>query len=220
MTAASSPGNWHTRLSQLWRNRVQNCGFLLIGFGARGTKRDPVHGPPRPREPAGGGSEGCNRPNSAVIVSACRRQRCPPRCHPTDSRPAWPCGTPLQLRRANGWAIPYFGKNKIVLRAGLRHSALPPRSPLWRSCSWATLVFRCRRPSPTPCRFGRLTTRPGGRLRSRLAAPLRGEHHGRLRTARPTSNARPAAIRPIDPGSGVDVSPGEYERVPSIAKLV
>src|ERR1035441_6956085 len=104
--AASNPRNWHTCFSQLWRNRVQNCGFLLIGFGARGTKRDPVHGPPRPREPAGGGSEGCNRPNSAVIVSACRRQRCPPRCHPTDSRPAWPCGTPLQLRRANGWAIP------------------------------------------------------------------------------------------------------------------
>ena len=49
---------------------------------------------------------------------------------------------------------------------------------------------------------------------------LRGEHHGRLRTASPASNARPAAIRPIDPGSGVDVSPGEYERVPSIAKLV
>src|ERR1017187_3054522 len=73
------------------------------------------------------------------------------------------------------------------------------------------------------CAWRRRASRAGPaarRLRPGLAAPLRGEHHGRLRDASPATNARPAAIRPIDLGSGVEVSPGEYERVPSIAKLV
>src|ERR1017187_7940699 len=73
------------------------------------------------------------------------------------------------------------------------------------------------------CAWRRRASRAGPaarRLRPGLAAPLRGEHHGRLRDASPATNARPAAIRPIDLGSGVEVSPCEYERVPTIAKSV